>query len=154
MATDREVEKWKDSDRRKRERTRKKRIADRIKKNETMKYTPKERATYRRALRYGRRLKADNSFHPVPGIKWNGGRVAVRRDTRGNVSVFTNHPSDRESFSFLGPRGVKYATDLTSVIRSAGTTENAIKAGKIGEKILSIVTKGNFKRGSTGSRGG
>ena len=145
MATDREIEKWKDSDRRKRERTRKKKIADRIKRNETMKYTPKERATYRRALRYGRRLKADNSFHPVPGIKWNGGRVAVRRDTRGNVSMFTNHPSDR---------GVKYATDLTSVIRSAGTTENAIKAGKIGEKILSIVTKGNFKKGSTGSRGG
>lgn len=119
-----------------------------------MKYTPKERAIYRRALRYGRHLKADNSFHSVPGVKWNGGRVAVRRDTRGNVSVFTNHPSDRESFSFLGPRGVKYATDLTSVIRSAGTTENAIKAGKIGEKILSIVTKGNFKRGSTGRSSG
>ena len=45
MATDREIEKWKDSARRKRERTRKKRITDRIKKNETMKYTPKERAT-------------------------------------------------------------------------------------------------------------
>ena len=48
MATDREIEKWKDSDRRKRERTRKKRIADQIKRNETMKYTPKERATYRK----------------------------------------------------------------------------------------------------------
>ena len=154
MATDREVEKWKDSDRRKRERTRKKKIADRIKRNETMKYTPKERATYRRALRYGRHLKADNSFHPVPGIKWNGGRVAVRRDTRGNVSVITNHPQDRESFSLLGPRGVKYSTNLTSVITTASSTENAIKAGKIGKKILSIVTKGNFKRGSTGSRGG
>lgn len=32
MATDREIEKWKDSDRRKRERIRKKKIADRIKK--------------------------------------------------------------------------------------------------------------------------
>lgn len=154
MATDREIEKWKDSARRKRERTRKKRIADRIKKNETMKYTPKERATYRRALRYGRRLKADNSYHPVPGIKWNGGRVAVARDTRGNVRVITNHPSDRESFSLLGPRGVKYATSLTSVITSADTVEGSKKAGKIAQKILSIVTKGNFRRGSTGNRGG
>ena len=88
-------------------------------------------------------LKKHPNWTSIQALHWN------RKHNPATI-----HPQDRESFSLLGPRGVKYSTNLTSVITTASSTENAIKAGKIGKKILSIVTKGNFKRGSTGSRGG
>ena len=93
-----------------REQERKDRIKRRRKDNQKMRYTPKERQAYLKALRYGRRQKAGGEFKAVPRVKFNGGSLAVGKDKKGNVHVFSNN---RESYKVteLGPRGMRKATD-------------------------------------------
>lgn len=136
-------------------RARKRRIENRIKDNEKMRYTPKERATYRKALRYGRTLKPDGKFRTAPRLKFDGGRLAVARDSKGNVSIRANG-SVKGNVRMLGPRGVKWESNLNRGLNLGASSSPAVakRAFKVANKILSIVGKGTYKKGSTGSRGG
>lgn len=132
----------------KREKERQDRIKQRRKEHQKMSYTPKERQAYLKALRYGRRQKAGGTYKAVPGVKFNGGSLAVGKDKKGNVHVFSNN---RESYKVteLGPRGMRKATDWSYL-----SLADQKKASKIISSIFAGVSKGKYKLGSTGSRGG
>lgn len=139
------------------ERQRQKRVAtERAKKiqhDTKMRYTPKERSVYRKALRYGRTLKPGAEPKAVPRVKFNGGRVAVMRDNRGNVKVRVNGAT-KGVVTELGPRGAKRSMNLTSLWASNGSVSADRAAFRRADKLLSIVGKGAYKHGSTGSSGG
>lgn len=140
------------------QRQKRKRIAKRravkVKQDSKMRYTPKERSTYRAALRYGRTIKADGKFRAAPRLKFDGGRLAVMRDSRGNVHIRAN-ASTKGSVRALGPRGVKDEHNMTSLMTdSFVSVEEARKVGARRDKLLSIVGKGTYKKGSTGRSSG
>ena len=132
----------------KREKARIERINRRRKENQKMRYTPKERQVYLKALRYGRRQKAGGEFKAVPRVKFNGGSLGVAKDRKGNVHIFANN---REGYKVteLGPRGVRRETDFSYL-----NDKQASKASKMINSLFKSVGKGKYKLGSTGSRGG
>lgn len=139
------------------ERQRQKRIAteraQKIQHDTKMRYTPKEREVYRKALRYGRTLKPGAEPKAVPRVKFNGGRVAVMRDNRGNVKVQVNSAT-KGVVTELGPRGAKKSMNLTTLYSSYGNAARDRVAFRRANNLLSIVGKGAYKHGSTGSSGG
>lgn len=132
----------------KREKARIERIKRRRKENQKMRYTPKERQAYLKALRYGRRQKAGGEFKAVPRVKFNGGSLGVAKDRKGNVHVFANN---REGYKVteLGPRGARRETDFSYL-----NDKQTSKASKMINSLFKSVSKGKYKLGSTGSRGG
>lgn len=131
------------------------RQAEKLKQDQKMRYTPKERSVYRKALRYGRTLKPGGEFKAVPRLKFNGGGIAVRRDKKGNVSVRVNSAT-RGVITELGPRGSKRQWDMfdfsPTMMNQSSSTQNMIV--KRARNLLSIVGKGAYKHGSTGNAGG
>lgn len=95
-----------------------------------------------------RRQKAGGTYKAVPGVKFNGGSLAVGKDKKGNVHVFSNN---RESYKVteLGPRGMRKATDWSYL-----SLADQKKASKMISSIFAGVNKGKYKLGSTGSKGG
>lgn len=132
----------------KREKARIEKIKRRRKENQKMRYTPKERQAYLKALRYGRRQKAGGEFKAVPRVKFNGGSLGVAKDRKGNVHVFANN---REGYKVteLGPRGIRRETDFSYL-----NDKQVSKASKMINSLFKSVGKGKYKLGSTGSRGG
>lgn len=140
------------------ERQRQKRVAteraQKIQHDTKMRYTPKELATYRRALRFGRSMKADGKFRTAPGLKFDGGRLAVSRDSKGNVHIRANSKI-KNGVRSLGPRGVKNELNIGSLaIDDLMSPSQARAVGAKRDRLLAIVGKGAYKKGSTGSRGG
>ena len=128
--------------------------ANKLKSDQRMRYTPKELATYRRALRFGRSMKADGKFRAAPGLKFDGGRLAVSRDSKGNVHIRANSKM-KNGVRSLGPRGVKDELNIGSLaIYDLLSPSQAKAVGAKSERLLAIVGKGTYKKGSTGSRGG
>lgn len=122
----------------KREKARIERIKRRRKENQKMRYTPKERQAYLKALRYGRRQKAGGEFKAVPRVKFNGGSLGVAKDRKGNVHVFANN---REGYKVteLGPRGARRETDFSYL-----NDKQAQWEGKYGTKEKGYVFKRLF----------
>ncbi|WP_323058616.1 hypothetical protein [Limosilactobacillus reuteri] len=113
-----------------------------------MRYTPKERQVYLKALRYGRRQKVGGEFKAVPRVKFNGGSLGVRRDSKGNVHIVANN---REGYKVteLGPTGARRSIDLSYL-----NDKQTSKASKMINSLFKSVSKGKYKFGSTGSKGG
>lgn len=84
-----------------------------------------------------RRQKAGGTYKAVPGVKFNGGSLAVGKDKKGNVHVFSNN---RESYK---------VTDWSYL-----SLADQKKASKMISSIFAGVNKGKYKLGSTGSKGG
>ena len=151
MVSDAEIKKWQQDSIAKRERARKKRIADRTKEVRQMKWNPKERQTYLKALRYGRRQKAGSNYKAVPGIKFNGLSLGVMKDSQGRVHVISKSRFHKDAVEELGPRGFKFETRFSSQTFDHAGNRDVLKRIK---SAFDSVSKGKYKKGSTGNRGG